>query len=89
MLLDKLDGEGGIESVTGPRKGDDGGEGSGGVDTEGGKGTFWSLEIVESVVDDDGDGSCMLRDVVWSKKQMEALLYREVSVFTSLCNKLA
>jgi len=57
MLLDKLEGEGGIESVTGPRNGEDGGEGSGGVDTEGSKGTFWSLETVESVVDDDGDVS--------------------------------
>jgi hypothetical protein len=43
----------------GPRRGEDGGEGRGGVVTVGGIGTFWSLDIVESVVDDDGDGSSM------------------------------
>lgn len=45
----------------GPRRGEDGGEGSGGVDTVGSTGTFWPLDIVESVVDDDGDGPSMVK----------------------------
>ena len=42
------------------KRGEDEGEGSDRVNTEGEKGTFWLIEIVESVVDEDGGGSSMV-----------------------------
>ena len=42
------------------KRGEDEGEGSNRVNTEGGKGTCWLLGIVESVLDEDGGGSSMV-----------------------------
>jgi len=85
----------------GPRNGEDGGEGSGGVDTEGSAGTFWSLEIVESVVDDDGDGSsigvgcgvvqeaeCMGQSWYYVIMQQLTLSYRDIHIVTRPSSEL-